>query len=114
MTAVGVIMGSDSDWPTMKAAADALDEFGVGYEIGVVSAHRTPVAMIEYARMAAERGLRVCEHRGPVDVQHEAEQQLRVEPGRFRTGGGQSLGRAAQDLRDGHPGFDRLTAGSSR
>ena len=59
MTAVGVIMGSDSDWPTMKAAADALDEFGVGYEIGVVSAHRTPVAMIEYARMAAERGLRV-------------------------------------------------------
>ena len=59
MTAVGVIMGSDSDWPTMKAAADALDEFEVDYEIGVVSAHRTPVAMIEYARMAAERGLRV-------------------------------------------------------
>jgi 5-(carboxyamino)imidazole ribonucleotide mutase len=59
MTAVGVIMGSDSDWPTMKAAAEALDEFGVGYEVGVVSAHRTPVAMIEYARMAADRGLRV-------------------------------------------------------
>jgi 5-(carboxyamino)imidazole ribonucleotide mutase len=59
MTAVGVIMGSDSDWPTMKAAAGALDEFGVAYEVGVVSAHRTPVAMIEYARLAAERGLRV-------------------------------------------------------
>ena len=59
MTAVGVIMGSDSDWPTMKAAADALDEFGVGYEVGVVSAHRTPVKMIEYARDAAGRGLKV-------------------------------------------------------
>jgi 5-(carboxyamino)imidazole ribonucleotide mutase len=59
MTQVGVIMGSDSDWPTMKAAADALDEFGVGYEVGVVSAHRTPAKMIEYARTAADRGLRV-------------------------------------------------------
>ncbi|HEX6970137.1 MAG TPA: 5-(carboxyamino)imidazole ribonucleotide mutase [Micromonosporaceae bacterium] len=59
MTTVGVIMGSDSDWPTMKAAAEALDEFGVAYEVRVVSAHRTPVAMIEYARSAAERGLRV-------------------------------------------------------
>ena len=56
---VGVIMGSDSDWPTMRAAAEALDEFGVGYEVGVVSAHRTPVKMIEYARGAAGRGLRV-------------------------------------------------------
>ncbi|MEV0727805.1 5-(carboxyamino)imidazole ribonucleotide mutase [Polymorphospora sp. NPDC050346] len=59
MTAVGLIMGSDSDWPTMKAAADALDEFGVGFEVGVVSAHRTPVAMIEYGRAAADRGLKV-------------------------------------------------------
>ena len=56
---VGVIMGSDSDWATMKAAADALDEFGVGYEVRVISAHRTPVTMIEYARDAAGRGLRV-------------------------------------------------------
>jgi len=59
MTAVGVIMGSDSDWPTMKAAAEALDEFEVGYEVRVVSAHRTPVGMIEYAQGAAGRGLRV-------------------------------------------------------
>ncbi|MEV4757480.1 5-(carboxyamino)imidazole ribonucleotide mutase [Micromonospora sp. NPDC049559] len=51
-------MGSDSDWPTMKAAAEALDEFGVGYEVSVVSAHRTPVKMIEYGRSAAERGLK--------------------------------------------------------
>lgn len=56
---VGVIMGSDSDWPTMKAAAEALDEFEVPYEVRVVSAHRTPVGMIEYARTAADRGLKV-------------------------------------------------------
>jgi 5-(carboxyamino)imidazole ribonucleotide mutase len=56
---VGVIMGSDSDWPTMAAAAEALAEFGIGYEVRVVSAHRTPVAMLEYARGAAGRGLRV-------------------------------------------------------
>src|SRR5512142_421358 len=57
--AVGVIMGSDSDWPTMRPVAEALDEFGVPYEVHVVSAHRTPVAMIEYAQRAAGRGLRV-------------------------------------------------------
>lgn len=56
---VGVIMGSDSDWPTMRAAAEALDEFGVSYEVGVVSAHRTPDKMIAYARSAARNGLRV-------------------------------------------------------
>jgi 5-(carboxyamino)imidazole ribonucleotide mutase len=56
---VGVIMGSDSDWPTMRAAAEALDEFGVRYEVGVVSAHRTPDKMISYARTAADRGLKV-------------------------------------------------------
>ncbi|MGN9774212.1 5-(carboxyamino)imidazole ribonucleotide mutase [Micromonospora sp. H33] len=59
MSTVGLIMGSDSDWPTMKAAAEALDEFEVPYEVGVVSAHRTPVKMIEYARSAADRGLKV-------------------------------------------------------
>src|ERR1043166_6609236 len=56
---VGVIMGSDSDWATMRAAAEALDEFGVGYEGRVVSALRTPEAMIAYAQGAAGRGLRV-------------------------------------------------------
>jgi 5-(carboxyamino)imidazole ribonucleotide mutase len=56
---VGLIMGSDSDWPTMRAAAEALDEFGVGYEVGVVSAHRTPQRMLAYAESAADRGLRV-------------------------------------------------------
>jgi 5-(carboxyamino)imidazole ribonucleotide mutase len=59
VTVVGVIMGSDSDWATMRAAAEALDEFGVGYEVGVVSAHRTPDKMIAYARTAADRGLQV-------------------------------------------------------
>ncbi|MFI7607202.1 5-(carboxyamino)imidazole ribonucleotide mutase [Micromonospora sp. NPDC049366] len=59
MTTVGLIMGSDSDWPTMKAAAEVLDEFGVAYEVSVVSAHRTPVKMIEYGRTAADRGLQV-------------------------------------------------------
>jgi 5-(carboxyamino)imidazole ribonucleotide mutase len=56
---VGLIMGSDSDWPTMRAAADALDEFGVAYEVGVVSAHRTVGKMVDYASSAADRGLRV-------------------------------------------------------
>jgi 5-(carboxyamino)imidazole ribonucleotide mutase len=56
---VGVIMGSDSDWPTMQAAAEALTEFGVAHEVRVLSAHRTPEAMLEYARAAAGRGLRV-------------------------------------------------------
>ncbi|HZN20261.1 MAG TPA: 5-(carboxyamino)imidazole ribonucleotide mutase [Micromonosporaceae bacterium] len=59
MPDVGVIMGSDSDWPVMRAAAEALAEFGVAYEVRVVSAHRTPHAMLEYAATAAERGLRV-------------------------------------------------------
>jgi 5-(carboxyamino)imidazole ribonucleotide mutase len=56
---VGVIMGSDSDWPTMSGAAEALDEFDIGYEVRVISAHRTPATMLEYARTAADRGLRV-------------------------------------------------------
>jgi len=56
---VGVIMGSDSDWPVMQAAATALDEFEVPYEVSVVSAHRTPGRMLDYARSAADRGLRV-------------------------------------------------------
>jgi 5-(carboxyamino)imidazole ribonucleotide mutase len=60
MTAiVGLIMGSDSDWPTMRPAAEALDEFNVAYEVGVVSAHRTPEKMLNYARAAAGRGLKV-------------------------------------------------------
>jgi 5-(carboxyamino)imidazole ribonucleotide mutase len=59
MSIVGVIMGSDSDWPTMEPASQALDEFGVPHEVHVVSAHRTPEAMLEYGRSAAGRGLRV-------------------------------------------------------
>ncbi|MGW4483597.1 5-(carboxyamino)imidazole ribonucleotide mutase [Amycolatopsis sp. NPDC004368] len=55
---VGVIMGSDSDWPVMEAAAQALTEFGVEYEVGVYSAHRTPQRMLDYAASAASRGLR--------------------------------------------------------
>jgi 5-(carboxyamino)imidazole ribonucleotide mutase len=56
---VGVIMGSDSDWPVMRAATEAMDEFGVQYEVRVVSAHRTPQAMLDYAAQAAGRGLKV-------------------------------------------------------
>ena len=56
---VGVVMGSDSDWPVMRAAADALTEFGVPYEADVVSAHRMPREMIDYGAHAADRGLRV-------------------------------------------------------
>jgi len=56
---VGVVMGSDSDWPVMRAAAEALAEFGVAYEADVVSAHRMPREMIEYGSSAESRGLRV-------------------------------------------------------
>ncbi len=56
---VGIVMGSDSDWPTMQAAAEALDEFGVAHEADVVSAHRMPEEMISYGRAAHGRGLEV-------------------------------------------------------
>ena len=56
---VGVVMGSDSDWPVMRAAAAALDEFGVPYEADVVSAHRMPHEMVAYGESAVGRGLRV-------------------------------------------------------
>ncbi|MEV4820389.1 5-(carboxyamino)imidazole ribonucleotide mutase [Micromonospora sp. NPDC049274] len=59
MSTVGLIMGSDSDWPTMRAAAEVLDDFEVSYEVRVISAHRTPVAMIDYGRDAVDRGLKV-------------------------------------------------------
>ena len=55
---VGVIMGSDSDWSVMSAAAEALDEFGVAHEVHVVSAHRMPVDMMAYAQGASGRGLK--------------------------------------------------------
>ncbi len=56
---VGLVMGSDSDWPVMQAAAEALEEFGVAYEADVVSAHRMPEEMIKYGQTAASRGLKV-------------------------------------------------------
>ncbi|WP_275007214.1 5-(carboxyamino)imidazole ribonucleotide mutase [Promicromonospora iranensis] len=56
---VGIVMGSDSDWPVMQAAAEALGEFDVPVEVDVVSAHRMPTEMIDYGRQAAGRGLRV-------------------------------------------------------
>ncbi|HVV77905.1 MAG TPA: 5-(carboxyamino)imidazole ribonucleotide mutase [Mycobacteriales bacterium] len=56
---VGIVMGSDSDWPTMRPAADALAEFGVETEVRVVSAHRTPKDMLEYGASAADRGLKL-------------------------------------------------------
>jgi len=57
--AVGIVMGSDSDWPILEAAGDALDEFGVPWEARVLSAHRTPRTMLDWAEAAAGRGLRV-------------------------------------------------------
>lgn len=56
---VGIIMGSQSDWPTMKLAADILDELGVAYEAKIVSAHRTPDRLWDYGRSAVSRGLQV-------------------------------------------------------
>ncbi len=56
---VAIVMGSDSDWPVMQAAAVALEEFEIGYEVGVVSAHRMPLEMVEFGTTAVERGLKV-------------------------------------------------------
>ena len=56
---VAIVMGSDSDWPVMQAAAGALDEFEVRYEVGVVSAHRMPLEMVEFGTNAVSRGLKV-------------------------------------------------------
>ena len=56
---VGIVMGSDSDWPVMKACAETLKSFGVPYEAKVLSAHRTPDAALDYASMADDRGLKV-------------------------------------------------------
>ncbi len=56
---VGIIMGSQSDWPTMKGAAEILDELGIAYETKIVSAHRTPDRLWSYGKTAAERGLHV-------------------------------------------------------
>ncbi|GAA4518763.1 5-(carboxyamino)imidazole ribonucleotide mutase [Nonomuraea ferruginea] len=56
---IGIVMGSDSDWPVMKAAAEAVAEFGIPFEADVVSAHRMPAEMIEYGRQAAGRGVEV-------------------------------------------------------
>ena len=56
---VGVIMGSDSDWPVMQEVAEALAEFDIPFEVGVVSAHRTPARMLDYAQSAAGRGIEV-------------------------------------------------------
>lgn len=58
-TKVGIIMGSQSDWPTMKLAADILDELGVAYETKIVSAHRTPDRLWEYGKTAVSKGLQV-------------------------------------------------------
>jgi 5-(carboxyamino)imidazole ribonucleotide mutase len=59
VTKVGIIMGSQSDWPTMKEAAEILDQLGVGYETKIVSAHRTPDRLWDYGRTAVDRGLQV-------------------------------------------------------
>lgn len=59
LSVVGLVMGSDSDWPVMEEAARVLEEFGIGYEADVISAHRMPQEMMEYGQSAVDRGLRV-------------------------------------------------------
>ncbi|MFN4202873.1 MAG: 5-(carboxyamino)imidazole ribonucleotide mutase [Tabrizicola sp.] len=59
MAQVGIIMGSQSDWPTMKAAAEILDDLGIPYETKIVSAHRTPDRLWDYGKTAVDRGLKV-------------------------------------------------------
>lgn len=56
---VGIVMGSESDWPTLKAAAEVLDQLGIAHEAKIVSAHRTPDRLYEYAKSATERGLKL-------------------------------------------------------
>ena len=56
---VGIVMGSDSDWPVMRACAETLKQFGIAYEAKVLSAHRTPDAALDYAAVAQERGIKV-------------------------------------------------------
>lgn len=56
---VAIVMGSNSDWPTMKLAAEALDKFGIGYEARVVSAHRTPMGMVDFAKNAESNGFEI-------------------------------------------------------
>lgn len=56
---IGIVMGSDSDWPVMVGAHEVLKEFGIAHEVRVISAHRTPQAMLDYATSASDRGLRV-------------------------------------------------------
>ncbi len=58
-TTIGIIMGSQSDWPTMQHAANILDTLGIEYETAVVSAHRTPDRLVDYAKSAADRGLKI-------------------------------------------------------
>jgi 5-(carboxyamino)imidazole ribonucleotide mutase len=62
---VGIIMGSTSDWDTMKKAEEVLQKLGVTYEVKVVSAHRTPDLLFQYAETAAERGMQVVRHTYP-------------------------------------------------
>ncbi len=59
MSQIGIVMGSESDWPTLKVAADVLDQLGIAYEKRIVSAHRTPDRLYSYAKYARGRGLRV-------------------------------------------------------
>ena len=91
--------GSDSDWRVMSAAGELLDEFGVAYEVGVVSAHRTPQRMLDYAAAAAGRGLRVI-IAGAGGAAHC--------PGMVAVGDGAAGDRRAGAA--GHPGRDGLAA----
>ena len=75
---VGIVMGSDSDWPTMRAAAEALDEFDVAWEARVLSAHRTPRTMLDWAEAAADRHRRHRDARGHLDDREQGVHPVQV------------------------------------
>jgi phosphoribosylcarboxyaminoimidazole (NCAIR) mutase len=95
---VGVVMGSDSDWSVMSDAAQVLKEFGIEYEVEVLSAHRTPERMIEWGKAAAGRGLKVI-IAGAGGAAHL--------PGMLAS----VTGRTSQAGRHGFTAFDRADAG---
>ena len=82
---IGIIMGSQSDWPTLKPAADMLDALKIGHETRIVSAHRTPDRMADYAKNAAARGLKVDHRRrrrGGASARHGGQHDHASGPGR--------------------------------
>ena len=85
---VGILMGSDSDWPIMRACAETLKKFDIAYEANVLSAHRTPDQALEYAATAQSRGLKVLIGAAGAAARHRPAATARVRPAWGRGGGG--------------------------